>query len=181
MEDQELLVGIQNKKEDYYEILVDKYMRYVGAIVSKVAGNRLGNHDIEEICADTFIKIWTNAENIQLTRGSLKPYMAIVARNHTLNVLRAKEKRLEEELEEDILTYESAENLVVLKEEKNKINKLIADLPEPDREIFIRRYFYMEKVKDIARRIGMTEKAVSARISRTKDKLQTRLKEKNIL
>ncbi|MNO99479.1 RNA polymerase factor sigma-70 [compost metagenome] len=178
MDDKELLLGIQRKNEKYYEILVDKYIRYVGAIALKISGNRLNMHDIEEICSDVFIKLWNIADRITLTGDSLKPYIAITTRNTTLNVLRSKKITLEDELEETILTRDSTENVVILNEEKNIIKSVITSLKEPDREIFIRRYFYMEKVKDIATKIGMNEKAVSARISRAKETLRSLFTEK---
>lgn len=181
MDDKELLLGIQNKNEKFYEILIDKYSRYIGAIAIKISGDRLNMYDIEEICSDIFIKLWNSADRITLTGGSLKPYIAIATRNNTLNVLRNKKKNLEEELEEDVLTNESTENVVILNEEKQMIKSVITSLKEPDREIFIRRYFYMEKVKDIAFKIGMSEKAVSARIARAKDILRSLFTEKDVL
>jgi RNA polymerase sigma-70 factor (ECF subfamily) len=181
MDDKELLLGIQHKNEKCYEILIDKYVRYVGAIALKISGDRLNMYDIEEICSDIFIKLWNIANKITLTGGSLKPYIAITTRNTTLNVLRSRKINLEEEFEEVVLIKESPENVVILNEEKKIIKSVIASLKEPDREIFIRRYFYMEKVKDIAAKIGMNEKAVSARISRTKEMLRSIFTEKGVL
>ncbi|MBE6067212.1 MAG: sigma-70 family RNA polymerase sigma factor [Clostridium lundense] len=181
MDDKEILLGIQQKNEKCYEILIDKYLRYVGAIALKISGDRLNMYDIEEICSDIFIKLWNIADRITLTGGSLKPYIAITTRNTTLNVLRSKKINLEEEFEEVVLTKESPENVVILNEERKIIKTVIASLKEPDREIFIRRYFYMEKVKDIASKIGMNEKAVSARISRAKEMLRSIFTEKGVL
>lgn len=181
MDDKELLLGIQHKNEKCYEILIDKYVRYVGAIALKISGNRLNMYDIEEICSDVFIKLWNNADRITLTGDSLKPYIAITTRNTTLNVLRNKKMNLEEELEETVLTKDSTENVVILNEERKIIKSVISSLKEPDREIFIRRYFYLEKVKDIASKIGMNEKAVSARISRAKEMLRSLFTEKGVL
>lgn len=45
------------------------------------------------------------------------------------------------------------------------INKL-------DREIFIRRYFYYEKIEDIAKRKGLTRQAVDSRLFRMRAKLK---------
>ena len=181
MDDKELLLGIQNKNERYYEILIDRYVRYVGAIALKISGNRLNMYDIEEICSDVFVKLWDSAERITLTGGNLKPYIAIVTRNNTLNMLRDRNKNLEEELEAAVLVSDSTENTVILKEEKQLIKSVINSLKEPDREIFIRRYFYLEKVKDIAEKIGLSEKAVSARIGRAKDLLHSLFRDKGIL
>ncbi len=181
MDDKELLLGIRHTNENCYEILIDKYTRYIGAIALKISGDRLNMYDIEEICSDVFISLWNKADRITLTGDSLKPYIAITTRNTTLNVLRSKKMNLEEEFEETVLTKESTENVVILNEEKKIIKSVINSLTEPDREIFIRRYFYMEKVRDIASKIGLTEKAVSARISRAKELLRSQFTEKGVL
>lgn len=57
---------------------------------------------------------------------------------------------------------------------------MVQDMGEPDREIFIRRYFYLEKVRDIASRLNMQEKAVTARIRRAKDKLRIHYETDNL-
>ncbi|BFH63459.1 hypothetical protein PAJ34TS1_40510 [Paenibacillus azoreducens] len=101
--------------------------------------------------------------------------MAVTARNHTLNALRKKSEYLEEALEHDYIVYPSAEELAMIRRERDEINDLVRNLGEPDREIFIRRYFYLEKVRDIALRLGMQEKAVTARIHRAREKLRINL------
>ena len=43
--------------------------------------------------------------------------------------------------------------------------------------IFLRRYWFGDAVRDIAKALGMTENAVSVRLSRTRDKLKAYLTE----
>jgi len=175
MDDRELLVGIRQKDEKCFEKLMEKYIRYIAAIIAKVAGQRLNKYDIEDVCSDTLIKLWVNSEKIDLKSDNLKGYLAISARNNTLNAIRSKQKRLGDELDEDSLADDSAEVLFFNWHDNQKINELITTLPELDREIMIRRYFYLERVKDIAQKVGINEKAVSARIGRAKEKLKCHL------
>ncbi|WP_025027862.1 RNA polymerase sigma factor [Caldalkalibacillus mannanilyticus] len=179
MNDQALLNGIKQKNEDCYEQLIDKYMRYVAAIIAKIAGKRLNSYDIEEISSDTFIKIWTKADRIELQGDSLKAYLAMTARNLTLNVLRQRGNRIEEELKEHVATADSTEEYVYQKEEQQEIQKLIGQLPEAEQEIIVRRYFYQEKVKDIAQKLGINEKAMSARLGRSKNKMKMLIGQKD--
>ena len=48
---------------------------------------------------------------------------------------------------------------------------------EPDRTIFLLRYFYFFKVKDIAERLSLTPKKVENILSRRKQDLETFLRE----
>ena len=45
-------------------------------------------------------------------------------------------------------------------------------LPEPDREIFFRRYYYRESCREIGRRLNMQEHTVNVRLSRGREKLR---------
>lgn len=180
MKDRDLLVGIRLKEESCYEDLVDRYMRYVAAVVSKVAGSRLNSYDIEEITSDVFIKVWLTADRMNLKGDSMKAYLAISARNNTLNVLRQRVRRKEDDLDETISGSESAEDALMKKQEELEISSLISNLSETDQEIIVRRYFHMEKVKDIAKKLGSSEKAVSARIARSKEKLKSMLGQKKV-
>ena len=52
------------------------------------------------------------------------------------------------------------------------IDRFLDTVPQVDRVIFLRRYWYGDRVKDIARRVGMTENAVSVRLNRLRSSLR---------
>lgn len=180
MQDQEILEGLRAEDEACFRALMDKYTRYVAAVIRKVAGERLRRQDTEELAADVFIQLWRSAHRAELSRGSLKAYLAAIARNRTLNALRAEGRAKFEELAEECVSVNSSEDEAVRREESRALNQTIRELPEPDREIFLRRYVYLERVTDIARRIGLSDKAVSARLSRMRLKLQASLTEAGV-
>ena len=51
-------------------------------------------------------------------------------------------------------------------EAEELIAQLLTELPEPDREIFFRRYYYRESCREIGRRLNMQEHTVNVRLSR---------------
>ena len=61
------------------------------------------------------------------------------------------------------------------------IQKVINSMPEPEREIFIRRYYYCERVRAIAEAVGCSEKKVENILYRYKNKLKERLTEGGII
>lgn len=182
MEDHELLKGIKNKNPQSYEALIDKYIRYVTAVVSSVGRDVLTPEDIEEISSDVFIKIWTDGGKIKLISDSLKSYLAKAARNMTINRLRKLNKGQYLPLEEDIifLEDESPAEKVISLENSEVINESINSMGEPDREIFIRRYFFLEKVADIARKLGINENTVATKLSRSRKALKSLLMERGV-
>ena len=180
VDDREILAGLKKRDEQAYEELMNKYVRYVGAIAVKIAGDRLNVQDIEEICSDAFIKIWFSSGSIQITGENLKGYIGVTTRNLTLNALRKKQKIWADELEEDRIRYRSAEEAALIGEEIEVLRGTIKGMSPLDREIFIRRYFYLERVMDIARDKGLNEKTVSTRLRRARQRLQLAIDERGI-
>ena len=178
--EKELLEGLKQDDLACYEQLIDRYSSYVVAVVSKVADGQLGHGDIEELCADVFIKLWDKRKSLTIGEGKLKAYIAALARNKTINLLKVKGKGISIPLEEDFIDYTSPESEVLRQEESQLVNEVIATLPEPDREIFIRRYFYMEKVVDISRRLGINVATVGTKLFRSKKKLEATLRERGV-
>ena len=58
---------------------------------------------------------------------------------------------------------------------KHIIKETIENMEEPDKSIFILRYFYYEKVKDIAIRLNLSPKKVENCLFRGKSKLKKSL------
>lgn len=183
MNDLQLLEGIKDKKASCYEILIDRYIRYVTVVVSSVSKNNLSTQDIEEISADVFIKIWTNAEKISLKGETLKPYIAKMARNMTINKIRKIDNGEILPLDEDIISTSDATpaERVISLQNTQIINESINGLDEPDREIFIRRYFYLEKIAAIAGKLGINENTVATKLARSKKRLKGLLFERGVV
>ncbi|OOB80528.1 MAG: hypothetical protein BEN19_04465 [Epulopiscium sp. Nuni2H_MBin003] len=169
MDDKSILLNMAKGDVASYEVLIDKYTRYVVAIIKRIAINNLSNQDIEEITADVFIKLWENRE--KLIADSLKKYMAIIARNLTLNRLRKVNKLCELD-EEESIDLDTPEKELIQKEMQTILLNAILSFSEIDKEIFIRRFFYMQKITDIAECIGIPENTVHTKIARGKKKLE---------
>ena len=78
-----------------------------------------------------------------------------------------------EELAECVPGAESTEQAVEEALLVEVLNGFLEELPVEKRKLFLRRYWFGDSVKDIAREEGMKESAVSLRLSRTREKLRT--------
>jgi RNA polymerase sigma-70 factor (ECF subfamily) len=171
-EDRIILEGICRREQDAFRKLFDKYGTYVVAVTVKVAGGALQEQDIEEISSDVFAKLWKKGPELRLSNGSLKNLIGVMARNGALNALRSNNRRLEDRLDEETVSCPSAEDRYMERETADALWEVINELEALDREIFLRRYFYLERVADIARDKEMNEKTVSSRLARARLKLQ---------
>ena len=60
------------------------------------------------------------------------------------------------------------------------LNSFLAALNPETRRIFLRRYWYVDTIAEIASRYGLTESKVKMQLSRTRAKLQTYLEKEGI-
>ena len=60
------------------------------------------------------------------------------------------------------------------------LDAFLESLPKDSRLIFLRRYWYVDTIAEIAQRYGMTESKVKMQLSRTKEKLRAYLEKEEI-
>ena len=67
------------------------------------------------------------------------------------------------------------EEEITARELTHVINNFLRSLPEADRDIFLRRYWYLDREKEIAARHGRTVNGIKASLYRSRKKLYKRL------
>lgn len=125
--------------------------------------------DIEEVAADVFFALWENAGKVHSPKG----YLGTIARNMAKNKLRQLADTLP--LEENLLILEgvSPEKALEEKELSRAVKRAVLDMGHPDREIFLRFYYYFQSLEEIATEMDMNLSTVKTRLRRGR----TRLKE----
>lgn len=81
LEDESLLTRLQTHDEQALEYLIEQYGGFVLATIRAVGRGVLNSADVEEIAAQTFLKLWGAAAKIDLKKGTIKSYLGAVARN----------------------------------------------------------------------------------------------------
>lgn len=153
-----------------------KYGRPLVSVAHGITGT---TEDAEECLNDTYLAAW---RKIPPDRPDyLYYYLARIIRNLSYHVVRARaaEKRsanvvsLEGELLE-MLPAREVEPMGEAELTKAIERFLMGEVPEM-RYLFLRRYFWGDPVPDLARLTGMSENAVSVRLSRLRKKLKKHL------
>ena len=154
---------------------IERYTGYVSSIVHSLIGQALGQGDIEEITADVFLALWESREKVR--PGKVRSWLSAVARNTALNRLR--QRHMELPFEEDILVINSPgpEAAYSKKELARIVRRTVDSLPYPEREIFLRHYYYGQKVKEIARQLNLNESTVKTKLRRGREALGRSLQE----
>ena len=171
--DAEALAQLQAGDQRALEYFIDRYGSYVGTIVNSVLQGSMGREDVEEVSSDVFVTLWKSAE--KLLPLNLKGYLSRVARSLALRKLR--EKRLELPLEEDILLLEEDSLIEKLDQEERdrRVREAVLSMPEPDRELFLRHYYYGQSVAVIAEKTSMNPSTIKTRLRRGRERLRQHL------
>lgn len=181
MDDQELVKGIKANNSSCLKQLMDKYIGYIISVIAHIGKNYLTRQDIEEISEDVFISFWEYRYDFILEGKSVKSYLATIARNKAKNVLYSRKIELLP-LEDDFIDSGLfVEEIVENKQLYEQINHIVNEMQEPDKEIFIRRYFYYEKISQIAKELSINKKTIETRILRGREKLRKIILERGII
>ena len=169
------VAAMRNGDQGALGCIVEKYTAYVGTIVWNIVQGKLSRNDAEEIISDVFIALWQNVDKVR--EGKLKGYLAVIARRQALNALRS--VKSETVFDDDIALIPVAgpEDESIRREEYAALVQTVNDLPEPDRTIFIRRYFYCQKASEIARTLGINLNTVQSKLRRGRERLRQELTE----
>ncbi|MBO6017523.1 MAG: sigma-70 family RNA polymerase sigma factor [Oscillospiraceae bacterium] len=159
-----------------------------GAAVKKTAMNILNNiQDTEECANDTYLGVWNTVPPQH--PNPLVSYVCRIARNLAIKRYRANTalKRKGnydltlDELEECIPSSISLEDDYTAKELSAAVSRFLDGLSYEDRFCFIRRYWFVDSVADIAGTLHWKPHRVSVRLSRIREKLKQELKEEGLI
>lgn len=161
------------QQEDALEFIVDKYLPLIKGITHKVLGPFNNNGLIEECINDVFLSIWNNASKFYGTdEADFKKWIGAIAKFKSIDYYRKASKQTE--FTSDLIQINetmSAEEELVLLENRNELIRLINDLEPVDRDIFIMKFLLGLKTKEIAAKLGLTKASIANRIYRGKKQL----------
>ena len=161
-----------------------KYGAYCHAIASNILKSR---EDAEECVSDTYLHAW-NAMPPQRP-GVLSAFLGRITRNLSFDRCRhnAAEKRgggslpaCLDELSECVPAAESVEERAEQHELTAVIDAFLRTLPERECMLFLRRYWYVDSIADIADRFSMNENTVKSILRRTRERLRQYLLKEGI-
>ena len=149
MEDNRIIDALLAEPETGLQLLLTQYGGLIHTVICRILPNN--PQDAEECAADVLVAAWKHAAEFKQQNRLLRAWLCVTARNAAIDRWRALRPR------------QQAEELIA---------QLLTELPEPDREIFFRRYYYRESCREIGRRLNMQEHTVNVRLSRGREKLR---------
>ena len=171
--DHDIIEFLAAKDERAVALMAERYEKLIRYIAVTILGDR--SESVEECINDVYMKIWMKGHLYDFEKASFKTYLKAVTRNAALNHLR-KLKRLEEleGLDEYIDYRQNVEQQMIFQEEVQALNRILRELKKKDKELVLRRFYYLQSTRQIAAAMEMSENAVDSKLSRLRKKITKR-------
>ena len=172
MSDQQKIIELLRQKSDngihQLQLHYGPLMRY---IISPILSDE---REREECLSDISMKVWEKIDSYDPEKGSFRVWLSALARNTALNRAR-KNKREDEHQELDPQmsdTRDTPEENMLRQEKLDALRKALGQLGADEKNIFYRKYYYMQSTRQIASELGLTERSVEGKLYRIKRKLR---------
>jgi RNA polymerase sigma-70 factor (ECF subfamily) len=130
--------------------------------------------EAKNVSQEAFLKLWINKDKIQTETG-IQPFLFTYAKSICLNLLR--HNKVKDRFKNDLLNQKERQldtqilnsmhfDSLELTELEVLINKVIADLPEKTKQVYLKKRFENKKNEEIAAEMGVSQKAVEAHMTK---------------
>ncbi len=157
---------------------MDELLRHYSPLINYIISPILENpSDREECLSEISMKIWNKIDQYDSSKGSFNGWLTAIARNTALN--RARQIKISLSTEEmhtkTVSPTPGPEEILIIQEQEKALMDALNRLSRKERELFYRKYYYMQSTAQIARELATTEKAVEGKLYRIKKKLRKEL------
>ena len=158
-----------------------------GKVCHKLSNNIVNNRqDAEECVNDAYLGAWNAIPPVR--PNPLLSYIVKIVRNISLKIYWRKEAAKRsghytialEEIEGYIADQKTVEDEIEARELARIIEDFLDTLTVENRVIFMRRYWFSDSCKDIAEFVGLSEKNISVRLTRIRQKMKSYLAEREV-
>ena len=178
MNDEQIIQLFFTRNEDAIRQTDDRY----GAKLTRLSENIVGSReDAQECVNDTYFKAW---DTIPPTKPvHFFAYLAKICRHLAFDRLdwnnaakrKAEVVALTQEMEACIPAPDDMDSRIDDMMLREILNGFLGGLPEEKRNLFIRRYWYLDSIADIAERFALSESKVKTTLFRCRRQLREHL------
>jgi RNA polymerase sigma-70 factor, ECF subfamily len=132
----------------------------------------------EEIVQEVLFRIWERRSSLNLPEN-IESYLFRAVHNETINVCKKIQKETKDKIQYHVELDLNLDfnDKIVLKETNKNIRYAIDELPDRCKEVFKMNRFNAMSYKEIAEKLGITEKGVEFHITKALKILREKLKE----
>jgi RNA polymerase sigma-70 factor, ECF subfamily len=160
MSDAALVSAIRSGKETAMAELYDRHSAVVYSVSLRVLGD---TGAAEDVLQEVFLQLWRNPGLFDAGRGNLAPWLAVIARNRSIDVLR--KRRPESDVEDVVVSVEpdmagDADRAMAM----TKVRMVLGEMPAAQRNALEMAYFEGLSHSEISAKTGERLGTVKTRI-----------------
>lgn len=165
------MIRVRTGDERALSDLYDRHAKLVFNLAQAIVGDI---QDAEEVTEDVFVQLWTSGDRFDPDRGSLRAWLAVMARTRALDLVRARSRRRsaheraassdEEGLATPLSESDSADALVLRNELRAALDRALKVLNPDQRRAIELAYFGGLTQSEIAERLAAPLGTVKTRI-----------------
>jgi len=171
--DSEIITLLLARDQRGIDLLYEHYgslMRYV------IAPIVLNADDREECLCESAMRIWYKIDTYDEIIGTFGAWITAITRNVALNYVRQSTKLIAQSIPDNTPSfYPTPEQALIDKENKFELQNALNSLSPRNKMIIYRKYYYKQSVSQIAKELGITQRAVEGRLYRLKRQLRNML------
>jgi len=163
----DLVEGIKNKDTLAYQYMIDTYTKTIYCLAYNILSVLHNREDIEECVADVFLDAWIKIKEFDQDKGNFRTWLLILTKYKALTYRRKKQLNNVVDIEDvEVKDSTNLEKQVFLRQDQEKVITIINSFQKTDREIFFRRFFFNEKINDLATAFNLSRAAIDNRLLR---------------
>lgn len=160
LDDGHLMSAIGAGNQEAMARLYDRYSSVVYSVALRVLGETAA---AEDVLQEIFMQLWRNPSAFDASRGNLAPWLAVIARNRSLDVLR--KRKPQTEIEETTVSVEpdlaaDADRARVTE----KVRSTLKQMPAAQRSALEMAYFEGYSHSEISQKTGEPLGTIKTRI-----------------
>lgn len=147
--------------------IYDHYYKELVHIAERRTSDR---NAAEDIVQDVLVEFWKKSKEIRMRKGFLiGPYLIYLVKNRSINFYNQRSREVKDPsilLGELVSTNITKESELVLADKYKTLKDIVSRMPARERACIELRYFHEMSVESIARKLGVTSKAVEKNITK---------------
>jgi RNA polymerase sigma-70 factor (ECF subfamily) len=176
--DEQLMARIQARDDTALAALYHRHTPLLRTVVSRVVHNA---HDADDLLQEIFVELWNRAAHYDEAKGKALGWMVTLARRRAIDKIRRRQAcsraeerlRLETEQEPGQTRHEGVEDDVNAADRAEIFQRLLATLPEAQREALHLAYYRGLSQREIAAQTGIPLGTIKTRLELALRKIRT--------
>lgn len=170
----DLVERIKSGSEDAFAILYGQYHQELCNYITAISGDLYASEDIVQ---QTFIKLWSNREKLNVAEDKLKQYLFKISYNLFIDTKRKqkKENKFLEKLKHRAYLELLETDTALFEERLRKVEAEIENLPDQCKLVFILSKKEGLKYKEISERLHISIKTVEVHMAKALKRLRAQL------